>query len=264
MVYDGGKAGAGVFQTIINQIPPHDCYIEPFLGHGAVLRHKRPAARSVGVEIDAEVLGAWNGGEVLGLELYQGCGLHWLRHEFRLNAAAAAGNGGPVLGAGNGGPAGGLSPRSGPAAPGGAARNGGPRAVTVVYADPPYPIPTRRNGAKIYRHEMTEDDHADLLDVLVSLPCLVLISSYWSEMYSERLAGWRLLKFNAQTRAGTATECLWMNFPPPQVLHDPRYVGKNKRERERIRRRARNWRRTLERIPPLERQAIIDALTRDW
>lgn len=34
MTYKGGKAGAGVYQQIINQIPPHDVYIEPFLGGG--------------------------------------------------------------------------------------------------------------------------------------------------------------------------------------------------------------------------------------
>lgn len=30
MRYPGGKGGAGVFQTIINQFPPHRVYIEPF------------------------------------------------------------------------------------------------------------------------------------------------------------------------------------------------------------------------------------------
>ena len=42
MGYPGGKAGAGVYQTIINLMPPHDVYIEPFLGGGAVMRLKRP------------------------------------------------------------------------------------------------------------------------------------------------------------------------------------------------------------------------------
>lgn len=33
--YPGGKSGAGVYQTIINQMPPHQLYVEPFAG-GAV------------------------------------------------------------------------------------------------------------------------------------------------------------------------------------------------------------------------------------
>jgi hypothetical protein len=45
MVYAGGKNGAGVYQTIINLMPPHDVYIEPFLGGGAIMRQKRPAVR---------------------------------------------------------------------------------------------------------------------------------------------------------------------------------------------------------------------------
>ena len=43
MAYPGGKAGAGVCQRIINQIPSHDVYTEPFLGDGALLRRTCPA-----------------------------------------------------------------------------------------------------------------------------------------------------------------------------------------------------------------------------
>jgi len=51
MRYDGGKGAMGCAQWIINQIPPHRVYIEPFLGGGAVLRLKAPApetARNAG------------------------------------------------------------------------------------------------------------------------------------------------------------------------------------------------------------------------
>lgn len=41
MHYDGGKAGAGVCQQIINQIPPHRVYIEAFAGEAAVYRAMR-------------------------------------------------------------------------------------------------------------------------------------------------------------------------------------------------------------------------------
>lgn len=43
MPYLGGKSQAGTYQRIINLIPPHDVYIEPFLGGGAIARLKRPA-----------------------------------------------------------------------------------------------------------------------------------------------------------------------------------------------------------------------------
>ncbi|MGJ8626091.1 MAG: hypothetical protein ACSHXB_03935 [Sulfitobacter sp.] len=41
MTYPGGKNGGGAYQRIINHMPPHRFYIEPFLGSGAVLRNKR-------------------------------------------------------------------------------------------------------------------------------------------------------------------------------------------------------------------------------
>ena len=54
MRYPGGKGTC--YQHLINLMPRHETYIESHLGGGAVLRHKRPAARNIGVEVDASVL----------------------------------------------------------------------------------------------------------------------------------------------------------------------------------------------------------------
>jgi hypothetical protein len=59
MSYPGGKNGSGVFQTIINMIPPHDVYIESHLGHGAIMRKKRPAVRNIGIDSDPMVIATW-------------------------------------------------------------------------------------------------------------------------------------------------------------------------------------------------------------
>ena len=67
MSYPGGKGGAGVYQTIINQQPPHDVYIEAFLGGGSVLLAKRPASTNIGIDADAAVAAKWSG--VSGLEV---------------------------------------------------------------------------------------------------------------------------------------------------------------------------------------------------
>jgi hypothetical protein len=48
--------GSGVYQQIINRIPPHDLYVEPFLGGGAILRMKRPAAINIGLDLDPQVI----------------------------------------------------------------------------------------------------------------------------------------------------------------------------------------------------------------
>ena len=56
MSYPGGKSGAGVYQTIINQIPPHETYIEAFAGGGAILCLKRPASLNIAIDIDPAAL----------------------------------------------------------------------------------------------------------------------------------------------------------------------------------------------------------------
>jgi hypothetical protein len=56
VTYPGGKNGAGVYQTIISQMPPHEVYIEPFLGGAAIMRLKRPARLNIGVDLDIAAL----------------------------------------------------------------------------------------------------------------------------------------------------------------------------------------------------------------
>ena len=77
MSYPGGKGGAGIAQTIINQMPPHEVYIEPFVGGGAVLKAKRPAARNIACDLDRNVCRYWS--DARGLEVYEGCGILFLQ-----------------------------------------------------------------------------------------------------------------------------------------------------------------------------------------
>lgn len=60
MRYPGGKGKC--FQRLINLMPPHRVYIEPYLGGGAVLRHKRPAEISIGLDLDPKVIKHWQHG----------------------------------------------------------------------------------------------------------------------------------------------------------------------------------------------------------
>jgi DNA adenine methylase len=48
--YLGAKNGSGVYQTIINLIPPHETYIECFLGTGAIMKNKAPALYNIGID----------------------------------------------------------------------------------------------------------------------------------------------------------------------------------------------------------------------
>jgi DNA adenine methylase len=56
MSYLGSKAASGAYQAIIAAMPPHDVYIEAFLGSGAVMRRKPVSIRSIGIDLDSSLL----------------------------------------------------------------------------------------------------------------------------------------------------------------------------------------------------------------
>ena len=60
MGYLGSKAASGAFQSVIASMPPHDVYIEAFLGSGVVMRNKPPASRSIGVDLNRAALDAFS------------------------------------------------------------------------------------------------------------------------------------------------------------------------------------------------------------
>ena len=128
-----------------------------------------------------------------------------------------------------------------------------------LYCDPPY-LPSTRSGRRLYTYEMTNADHRRFLRAIRGLPCMVMISGYWSQMYASALKGWNVVSYEAMTRGGPAVEYLWFNFPPPVALHDYRYLGANFRERERIKRQKARWTARLLRMPPLQRQALLAAI----
>lgn len=107
---------------------------------------------------------------------------------------------------------------------------------TVIYVDPPY-LPTTRRRSRVYKFDYTVDEHVGMLEFLSSLECKVIISGYYSEIYTDLLRGWNIYSYKAQSHSGIRDEYLWYNFVKPETLHDTRYVGNNFREREVIRRR---------------------------
>ncbi|NOK64253.1 MAG: DNA adenine methylase [Chloroflexi bacterium AL-W] len=87
MAYPGGKAQAGVYQAIIHQIPTHTFYGEPFLGKGAVLRYKRPATRSIGIDANPDVVQHWQEHSMPGVIVRCGDALEFL-NSFRFGRDA--------------------------------------------------------------------------------------------------------------------------------------------------------------------------------
>jgi DNA adenine methylase len=130
-------------------------------------------------------------------------------------------------------------------------------ADALVYCDPPYLLSTRKNR-RYYQFEMSDADHARLLDVLKALPCYVMISGYDSELYRGALHGWRVCSYRVRTRGRTVDEFLWCNFERPAALHDWRYTGLTWRERYNLKRYAD---RLLARTPERKRGYLLHILT---
>ncbi len=92
---------------------------------------------------------------------------------------------------------------------------------TLFYLDPPYVHETRSSTGE-YKHEMTNDDHAELLEFLSSIEGKFVLSGYPSGMY-DAIAfkyGWRMELFDLPNNASSKStkerksECVWMNFLP--------------------------------------------------
>ena len=82
----------------------------------------------------------------------------------------------------------------------------------LIYADPPYMMSTR--GAKMYKHEMSETDHAELLDALIAHKGSVILSGYDSPLYADKLKKWsKITKKSYNQNGDRRTECLWCNYP---------------------------------------------------
>jgi DNA adenine methylase len=92
---------------------------------------------------------------------------------------------------------------------------------TLFYVDPPYLPATRRLSGAVYRHEMSEADHAELLDALGALKGSTVLSGYPHPLYDEALRDWRRVetaaRISSQRGSAARTEVLWLspNVPPP-------------------------------------------------
>lgn len=80
-----------------------------------------------------------------------------------------------------------------------------------LYIDPPYLHGTRKNY--LYRYEMEDDEHTELLETLVKHPGKVLLSGYDNDLYNDILRGWKKVQKRTQAEAGLPRlETLWMNY----------------------------------------------------
>lgn len=126
----------------------------------------------------------------------------------------------------------------------------------LIFCDPPY-LPSTRRRARVYRFDYDRDDHIALLECLGQLPCCVMLCGYRSPLYDTRLAEWNRLDFATRTQAGPAVESVWLNYDPPNLIHDHNHLGATFRERESIRRRRAGLLRRIHGLTPVERNALL-------
>jgi DNA adenine methylase len=245
--YPGAKNAPGVWQTIINNIPPHETFVEAFAGSAVITRRKRPATSTIVIEGEAAahaaLVSAFRQPNATLLEQFAIAEVG--QHECQLGAVRLV-RGCAVEWLGKNG--GSLSRRA------------------VIYCDPPYLGSVRADaGRRYYRREFRDvADHCELLDVLNGLRGVpVLLSGRRCKLYDSLLKDWRRVDYQTSTHAGPVSESLWCNFDEPTELHDYRFLGRDFRERERIKRKVSRWRARLARMPILERQLLAAAIAKN-
>ena len=84
----------------------------------------------------------------------------------------------------------------------------------LIYCDPPYVRSTRsdRWGSHGYSHEMKDEDHRELAEVLHSATGMVILSGYPSKLWEELYGDWKHVSMvNRTNRGKPATEYLWIS-----------------------------------------------------
>lgn len=223
--YQGGKNGAGVYQTIINRIPAHHRYFEPFAGSAAIYRKKSPAASSILMERhsgQAEKLAMLASPSTSVI-----CG-DALREILSLL---------PTIGSGD-------------------FFYFDPPYVHEARKDPNlYLFELTDNQHR----DLVES----LLPAITAAGGLWMLSGYRNSIYAHASSlrdAWQH-DFQAMTRRGPAIETLWMNYDPDaSSIAETTYAGSCFRERERIKRKAARWADKFCALPRHEQASILASI----
>lgn len=263
--YPGGKSGAGIFQRLINLIPPHRVLVVPFAGHCGVVRNIKPAEHTIVIDKDPEVCEWWNKWRRTkngrDLEIHWCDGIEFVRFRFgctEYSAYKACDSGSSDDHSND---TGSHSKETGRSRQSRRLVMAGNSPEYFLFCDPPYVLSERATG-KIYRHEMSDGDHLRLIGTVTTLRASryqVMICGYPSIIYS--LSDWFSIDHRVPTRGGLQDERIWMNYETPRFLHDYRYIGSDRRERERIRRRQKSWQANLNAMPEQQKLAMVNFLT---
>ncbi len=87
---------------------------------------------------------------------------------------------------------------------------------TLIYCDPPY-VHESRKDARAYRHEMNDEDHEQLAELLNNVKGKVALSGYDCKLYTKLYKGWRTERRTqmlqcSRDKTQSREEVLWMNY----------------------------------------------------
>lgn len=107
----------------------------------------------------------------------------------------------------------------------------GRSADALLYVDPPYVTDTRggRWQSAAYSHELNDDDHVRLAQLLHEANAHVVLSGYPSALYEMLYAGWQCVERQTRTQGRSeATERLWIAPSPDErrALWAGKHVGR--------------------------------------
>ena len=92
-------------------------------------------------------------------------------------------------------------------------------ADTLIYCDTPYLQNLRKRN--MYAHEMKDEKHIELIEVLKSSKSKIILSGYDNELYNSELKDWFTAEKITTAQMGLhRTEKLWMNFQPNLFLYN--------------------------------------------
>lgn len=129
-----------------------------------------------------------------------------------------------------------------------------------VFVDPPYLHSTRVNSLCLYDHELTTDDHLQLISSLLAMEQNIIIIHPSCELYNDSFSTWHKSKVSIRYHRKTSIEIIYTNFSPDLPLMYPYFIGSDCWDRQRIKRKVFRTIQKVSSLPPGERQFLFSSL----
>lgn len=133
-----------------------------------------------------------------------------------------------------------------------------------VFLDPPYHFDSRPNNLHLYKFEMTNDDHVQLLSAVQDLNYNCMIIHPGCDLYDRSLKSWRTVQLKVRYHKKTSLVTLYMNYPRPVQLLTFNLYGTDCWDRQRIKRKGDRLVKKLLSLPEVERNYILSRLSNSF